>query len=232
MRSQSARPAVTLVEVLVIIAILAVLVGLIVPAVQGLRRAADRVQCATNLHQIGVAYHLFLDSRAGKTSAFNVEADGSWLDQLKPFFENNAEIMVCVNSQPGSPVTVWVSDDLTDIQTAMISEIPAAVVRSPNGFRCLDGLGESTSSYGVNGFAGRMVLANDSQKVLALDYPYQIASGGADGSFGFATEQTPRHGGTLNVLFMDGSGRGLGLNEITPTVQENYAAYWQPSSMK
>jgi prepilin-type N-terminal cleavage/methylation domain-containing protein/prepilin-type processing-associated H-X9-DG protein len=111
----------TLIELLVVIAIIAILIGLLLPAVQKVREAAARMQCTNNLKQIGIACHTYNDNNQHlpwAVTAYGTDMNGlgnnwgpTWAVLILPYMEQgnlyNQQVASIQNYQAQGGSSAW-----------------------------------------------------------------------------------------------------------------------------
>ncbi len=181
--------AFTLIELLVVIAIIGILAALLLPALGRAREQARMLQCASNLHQLGLAMQVWSDDNNG---LFMPLRDGpwnganSWVNLLLPYVSNAQNVFRC----PDDPYFIWDGASMS----------------------------AKTESYGYNywGMTGGSITVgtnvsacvNPAKTVMLTDstdldkttpqYAYSVSDWGPE------QPSMTRHNGFANILFVDG----------------------------
>ena len=142
-RVSQQRAGFTLIELLVVIAIIAILIGLLIPAVQKVREAAQVTQCKNNLKQLGIALHSFHDANAGFPPA-KIDTPGNgygWAYFVLPYIEQG-NLFNQINPNVGwdnaaNDLPANTSPNAHDVPTFLCPSGPSG--RSgTNGRKCID----------------------------------------------------------------------------------------------
>ncbi len=100
------QAAFSLVEVIVVVAIVSVLAGLLVPAVQGMVVAGQRAECSSNLRQIGTAILLYANDNdgylPGTTHELGTDFEKAWIHALKPYLGEVDKVRICPADPKGA----------------------------------------------------------------------------------------------------------------------------------
>ena len=227
------RKGFTLIELLVVIAIIALLMAILMPALQRVKRQARVVACQSNLHQWSLCFEMYMNDNDGLFSEDELNRNGFWQCVLRPYYTDVGEMRCCPEAtKPRVPSGGGGgASGSTFIAWGVFSS--SALAWAEDG---------DYGSYGLNGwlYSGRPFtgskedywmghnnVPNPSNVPLLLDClwidgwpnpnnaPAREGDGLTYGDVSFLGRFCiNRHNGFVNSAFMDSSVRKIGLKEL------------------
>ncbi|MEA3226821.1 MAG: type II secretion system protein [Planctomycetota bacterium] len=230
----SNRRAFTLIELLVVIAIIALLMAILMPALNRVKGQAQKVSCQARLKQWGLVFKLYTDDYDGY---FNNRDRVLWMPALQPYYKDNAKMLLC-------PTATKLMQSPSDWGTYKAASLDSYIfsyginswtnsVEQDRGSRWEEWFWKNVQNNSAivpdtREPAGRSVSTNKipvfgdatwydawprhtDQPAVTMD-AFGIGNQGTSGEMNhFCID---RHNGFINLLFMDWSARDVGLKEL------------------
>lgn len=211
------RRGMTLIELMVVVAIIGVLVAMLLPAVQSARESARGAMCKNNMRQIGLAILQFCDTHHGEFPQWShTDPAVSWIYTLAPNMESVDEIRIC----PSDPFRV---ERLNAKATSYVISDYLAAPNIAGGIRKLDKLQATSKTLII--FEGNQNRAVDplndhahaSQWFSAFNISWNLVGQAVKKDI-----QPDSHFATANYLYVDGHVEVLPASQIDDWISQNF----------